>query len=176
MTTRRLTRVGDGALVLLGGMLGTLAREALVLSFPRMADVGVALIGINILGSALLGFLIGITPESWSRLRLALGTGLIGGFTSYSAFALDLGHLLSDGRWVAAIVVLTTSIGGGLLAAWAGLSIGSRFGAGRRAGVDSDADGVVTAKARVTGEGTAEEHTERPTEPGNGNRTTGESA
>lgn len=126
MTRTAAATVRDAAAVMLGGMIGTLLREAAVLGLPRPDGIGVPLLAVNLIGSAALGFLVAVLPARLARLRLLLGTGLIGGFTSYSAFALDLGTLFGDGRPVAAVLLAAASVLGGLLAAAAGLAIGRR--------------------------------------------------
>ncbi|MGO2660283.1 fluoride efflux transporter FluC [Mycetocola reblochoni] len=116
----------DAATVMAGGMAGTLLREAVVLGLPRWEGIGLPLLVVNVLGSACLGLVVSALPAAWRRTRLLLGTGLIGGFTSYSAFALDLGHLLAEGRWPAMIGYAAVSVLGGLAAAAAGIALGAR--------------------------------------------------
>lgn len=90
---------------------------------------------INTLGVFLLGLLLAYLaargPETARRrsLRLSLGTGLLGGFTTYSTFALDGVQLFLDQRWVLACSYLTLSLAGGLLFAMAGLRVGQKVGA-----------------------------------------------
>src|SRR3712207_1753280 len=82
-------------LVLLGGTVGTGLREAITLLTPRVADVPVATVGINVVGAFLLGVLLEHLarsgPDAGRRqdLRLLLGAGGLGGFTTYSALATD---------------------------------------------------------------------------------------
>ena len=62
---------------------------------PRVAGIPIATLGINVVGAFLLGvlleFLADHSPDiGWSRrMRLGLGTGGLGGFTTYSAFATE---------------------------------------------------------------------------------------
>ncbi|MFZ8756193.1 fluoride efflux transporter FluC [Microbacterium sp. HMH0099] len=117
MTTWR-----DVGLVALGGTLGTAARAGLGLV---AGDLGPALVPlINVAGAFLIGILFGIgsrmppTPRS-RRTQLFVGTGVLGGFTTYSALAVEAADPALLG-WGIATVVLGTG------AAWAGLLLGRR--------------------------------------------------
>lgn len=89
-------------LVLLGGMAGTAAREALSLALPGIGGLPTTILLINIVGAFLLGLLLESLlrsgPDDGARrtLRLLLGTGFCGGFTTYSAFAVDAIGLFDD--------------------------------------------------------------------------------
>lgn len=119
-----MDRTRELALVALGGAVGTLARYGLDESVGVVGDLPVSTLLVNLVGSLALGLLIGLgVPE---RLRLLLGTGLIGGFTTYSAFAVQLQDLgsrddLALGAAYAAVTVL-----GGLALAVLGLRWGRR--------------------------------------------------
>ena len=80
-------------LVVFGGAIGALVRGLLTLPFdPPDASVSglVMLLSVNTLGSALLGVVNGAIGDR-ARLRAFLGTGMLGGFTSYSALTPLLG-------------------------------------------------------------------------------------
>lgn len=82
----------------------------------------VATLLINWLGSALLGFLTG-----WQIAHLwlvLLGTGVLGGFTTYSTFSHEVVMLLDQRRFAAAAGYLSLSVGGGLLLDAGGLWLG----------------------------------------------------
>jgi CrcB protein len=82
-------------LVALGGMAGTGLRYLISTVVPHWAEVPVATLSINVVGAFLLGVLLELLADrsldtGWSRrLRLAVGTGGLGGFTTYSALAAD---------------------------------------------------------------------------------------
>ena len=82
-------------LVAVGGAAGTGLRYWISTAVPHWAGVPVATVGINVVGAFLLGFMLEMLATSgldsgWSRrLRLGLGTGGLGGFTTYSALAND---------------------------------------------------------------------------------------
>lgn len=123
------------ALVFTGGALGTAAREAIGLAVPAVRGIPVATFAINLLGALLLGLLLaGLArrgPDEGGRrqIRLLLGTGFCGGFTTYSALALDTARQLGEGATGLGLAYgLGTVILGGL-ATFAGISLG---GLGRR--------------------------------------------
>lgn len=72
-------------LVALGGTVGTAARLGLGLAFPDGGGFPVAVLLANIVGAFLIGVLAARLPAA-ADLRLLLGTGVLGGFTTYSAF------------------------------------------------------------------------------------------
>ena len=94
-------RWSDVALVGIGGTVGVASREALVLAFPRVGDIPITILLINVIGACALGVLVEALaqrgPDIGARrsLRLMLGTGLLGGFTTYSALAVDAALLTS---------------------------------------------------------------------------------
>lgn len=112
LTERRSTLRG-AALVFVGGAVGTLGRWGL----SQLLEWPLATLACNLLGSLLIGVLAGLVPDSRSSLRLALGTGVLGGFTTYSA----LGAAVANAG--AAPYALVTVVGGVLLAV-AGLVAG----------------------------------------------------
>ena len=68
-----------------GGVLGSLARYGLTVAHPGLLTTML----INVTGSFLLGLLVGLRPHGrWSR--PFLGTGVLGGFTTMSAFAVQV--------------------------------------------------------------------------------------
>ncbi|KAD3633237.1 fluoride efflux transporter FluC [Arthrobacter yangruifuii] len=123
------------ALVFLGGGAGAASREGLSLLIPNLGSVPVAIPIINIVGAFLLGYLYeAVTRLDKSRptganLKLLLGTGFCGGFTTYSSLATDTAVLFRDGLpWVALIYALGTVLVGAC-ATWAGIAIASAVNA-----------------------------------------------
>ncbi|GAA0037357.1 fluoride efflux transporter FluC [Brevibacterium metallidurans] len=128
-------------LALLGGTLGTAAREALSLTIPSLGGIPVAIFGINLLGAFLLGLLLEtlarLGPDDGARrkVRILVGTGFMGGFTTYSALAVDTAGLLNEGRiGTGSGYGLATVVLGGM-ATWAGIVLGSLT---RRSGAPED--------------------------------------
>jgi len=120
-------------LVALGGAIGTGAREAISLAIPAVAGVPVSILGINVVGAFLLGVLLeGLLlggPDAGRRrsVRLLLGTGVLGGFTTYSALAADSGLLLVDGRAPVAIAYALGTVLLGAAASWLGIATARRL-------------------------------------------------
>ena len=89
-------------LVAIGGAVGTGLRYLIILLVPRWAGVPLATLGINVVGAFLLGALLELLADhsidaGWSRrIRLAVGTGVLGGFTTYSALAADTATLAAN--------------------------------------------------------------------------------
>ncbi len=111
--------------VVAGGMIGVALRELLLLPFP--ADPGgfalpVATMGVNVVGSFLLGAVIGRLGERHPLTRAFIGTGVLGGFTTYSAFAVQTAGLLTPAP-VAGIALAVVSVLLGLAAAALGLRL-----------------------------------------------------
>ncbi len=112
-------------LVCLGGAIGTGARfllsawalEKLGPSFPWGTFL------VNAIGSFLLAVVLyaGVEAEALSpTARLALGTGVMGGFTTYSTFSFESMRYLQEGAWTLAFVYVVATIGVCLVACMAG--------------------------------------------------------
>ncbi|MFN7151465.1 MAG: fluoride efflux transporter FluC, partial [Microthrixaceae bacterium] len=115
-------------LVIAGGAVGVLVRELLLL--PVEASVlPWATLAVNVAGSLLLGVVVGWLDDRHPRTRAFLGTGVMGGFTTYSAFAVASSGFLGVGGVAlgAAALLAAASIVGGVLAAFLGLVIGRRI-------------------------------------------------
>ena len=107
-------------LVMLGGTLGVAAREALLLLAPG-DGAPLMTLAINLLGSALLGVVVGALDDRHPRWRAALGTGAMGGFTTYSAFAVQV---VSSSAPVPGVALALATLAGGVLAGVVGLLAG----------------------------------------------------
>ncbi|WP_223227669.1 fluoride efflux transporter FluC [Leifsonia xyli] len=107
-------------LVFVGGALGTAARALLSAAAPTVAVISVITFVINVIGAFVLGWLLESLalrgPDEGRRrdVRLFAGTGVLGGFTTYSAFAVD-----TDG------LIVASNVGGGILYAAATIAIGA---------------------------------------------------
>src|SRR5699024_8501218 len=97
--TRLVTRrVRAMALVFVGGAAGTAVREAAgLLMAPTLGEVPVTL-AVNVVGAFLLGALLHFPNRRTSAdgQRLLIGTGFLGGFTTYSALAVQTVALAAD--------------------------------------------------------------------------------
>jgi CrcB protein len=109
--------IGSLALVALGGAFGSVLRY--LVSVAGVALWGTAFpwgtLAVNILGSACIGIAGGVGLEG--QWRLLLVTGVLGGFTTFSAFSLETGLLFGRAWWLAAAYVAASLVLG--LAAFA---------------------------------------------------------
>ena len=118
--------------VAVGGTLGVACREVVSLLVPAAGAVPIAIGIVNVLGAFLLGFLYealtrpGISGDRSSRLKLLLGTGFCGGFTTYSSLAVDTALLGINGLPGTALLYVFGTVVLGAGATWAGLVVGSR--------------------------------------------------
>ncbi|WP_174843176.1 CrcB family protein [Cryobacterium luteum] len=114
-------------LVFVGGTAGTALREGLGLLLPAGTGLPLITLGINLVGALLLGLLLealvrrGADAAGRRRLRLLLGTGLLGGFTTYSALASDSALLLQGGEIQRAVAYALGTVLLGGLATWLGV-------------------------------------------------------
>lgn len=120
LTAEHRSTLRGAVLVFCGGAAGTLLRWGLGQFLPWP----LATLACNLLGSLLIGLLAGLVPDSRSGWRRLLGTGVLGGFTTYSALATMVAH--GPVLPYAALTVL-----GGVLLAVVGLVLGRRARAGR---------------------------------------------
>ncbi len=116
-------------LVGLGGFLGAIARYALgTLVSQATADgrVPLATFIVNVLGCLLVGVLAGIAERHevfGAGARLFLFTGLLGGFTTFSAFGLEAVQLVRRGDVGPAVLYAGGSVVFGIAAVWLGLKL-----------------------------------------------------
>ena len=114
----------------IGGILGTLCRHGVQLWMP-VTNEGFpwAVLLINAIGSLFLGwfFTIAIPGKITPQLRLAMGTGFTGAFTTFSTFTLDIVRLSEAGMWGKAVVYLVVSLSAGLLLCALGMKLGQRM-------------------------------------------------
>jgi CrcB protein len=114
------------AAIALGGLVGALARYGLGRGFPTATgSFPSTTLLINVVGSLLLGLLVGVTAKRARAPRLlrpALGTGVLGGFTTFSTFAVDADRLVSTGHAASAVGYLAATLVAGTVAAAVGLA------------------------------------------------------
>ncbi len=103
-----------------GLSLSTSTASAAASPFPR------ATLSVNVLGSLAMGLLAGwlarhgSAAEAW---RLLLGVGLLGGFTTFSAFSLDLALMIERGALLGAFAYAALSVLAGVAALFLGLAL-----------------------------------------------------
>jgi len=109
-------------------VIGTAFREALTLTIPTVAGVPVVTLGINVVGAFFLGVLLETllrhgNAENVRRVeRLFFGTGMLGGFTTYSALATEAALLIGADRPSMSVAYLTGTVVLGAVATWAGIA------------------------------------------------------
>lgn len=115
-----------------GGAIGTLGRYAVGLTLPEWGGMPWPTFLVNILGAFLLGLLlerlVRAGPDAGSRraVRLFAGTGILGGFTTYSTFAVGAdGLFAAGGAWIGIAYAVATVIVGAA-ASLAGIAVGAQ--------------------------------------------------
>jgi len=115
------------ALVALGGAAGSLARHGVEVLLGTSHGLPVGTLTVNVVGAFALGALLewltrrGSSVDRRRAARLLIGTGFLGGFTTYSALAVESDGLVRDGRVGLALVYMLTTVAVGLMASLAGV-------------------------------------------------------
>ncbi len=114
------------ALVGLGGVIGVLGRYGITRLTLHTDGLIWSTVGINVVGSFFLGIL---AAEHWfSRdVREAIGVGLLGGFTTFSTFSVQVVLETDGGKPGKAALYVLVSVVGGIAAAAAGYALGRRL-------------------------------------------------
>ncbi len=111
-----------------GGALGSVLRYLVGLWMLQRAGPAFpwGTLFVNVTGSVLIGFLaefimhkMGASPE----MRVFLITGVLGGYTTFSAFSLDAITLLEHGQTMSGLAYIVASVGLSMLAVFAGLAL-----------------------------------------------------
>ena len=113
-------------IVFLGAGIGGAVRHSVNLGSARLLGTSFpyGTIVVNVVGSLLIGLLAGLflsRPGISQDVRLFLTTGVLGGFTTFSAFSLDAALLIQRDALLAAAGYVILSVGLGLIAFFAGL-------------------------------------------------------
>lgn len=126
----RLAATRNIGLVAVGGALGTAARVAVGVALPTAGDGWPwATMTANVSGALLLGLVLGAARDAavvgrW--VRPLVGTGMIGGYTTFSTLSVETLQLTASGRLPTAVAYAVASATGGFAAVWVGL-VGSRI-------------------------------------------------
>ncbi|REJ86245.1 MAG: CrcB family protein [Acidobacteria bacterium] len=112
-----MSQVAPFLLAALGGAIGAAARYGVNLALLRSDGFPAATITVNLVGCFLIGLLLGAGngPGLALSSRALLATGVLGGFTTFSAFAYELHSLLGDAPWTALGLALLQVVAGVLL-------------------------------------------------------------
>lgn len=111
---------------MLGGAVGSGARHLVNVAAGRMLGVAFpyGTLAVNLVGCLLMGILIealALKFQGSLELRTLLATGFLGGFTTFSAFSLDVMTLVQRGETAMAASYIALSVGGSLVAVALGL-------------------------------------------------------
>lgn len=119
-------------LVGFGGFFGSIARywmSKLNLTWD-FHSIPMGTLAVNIIGSFLIGFMLGIFMNSnllHTNLKLFLVVGFCGGFTTFSSFSNENFLLLQNGQYLTALIYIGGSIIIGILAVFAGFLIANQL-------------------------------------------------
>ena len=117
--------------VALAGALGALARWGVGSWFGhRFPSFPWGTLVINVSGSFILGVLFAVLVERNAgspTMRVALMTGLLGAYTTFSTFSLETFRLFEDGATGSALANIGLSVCLGLLGVWLGITAGRAF-------------------------------------------------
>lgn len=102
-------------IVAAGGALGAAARYAVYLAAVALFGAGfpVGTLAVNVVGSFAMGALVETMATVWSasaQMRLFLAVGILGAFTTFSSFSLDVAVLYERGRLVACATYIVASV------------------------------------------------------------------
>ena len=118
---------GACAVIAVGGAGGALARYGAGLALPTAPGAfPLATFLVNVLGCLLIGALMVLITEGTTvhpLIRPFLATGVLGGFTTFSTYAVDAQQLLAAGRWATASAYLVGTLVAAVLATWIGSAL-----------------------------------------------------
>ena len=84
-----------------------------------------ATLAVNAVGSVLMGLLAGwlarVGPGNGEELRLLLGVGVLGGFTTFSAFSAETAGMIQNGQLTLALAYVAASFAGAVILLFSGL-------------------------------------------------------
>jgi fluoride exporter len=110
------------ATVAVGGLSGACARYAATLIWPTTPDAFPwTTFGVNVVGCTVIGVFMVLITDLWTPHRLVrpfFGTGVLGGFTTFSAYAVDIQRLVSEDRARTAVAYLGLTPAAALAAVW----------------------------------------------------------
>ncbi|MER5917513.1 fluoride efflux transporter CrcB [Streptomyces sp. NPDC001982] len=110
------------AMVALGGALGATARYALTLWWPtRPGGFPWATFWTNVVGCVVIGVFMVVITDVWAAHRLVrpfFGTGVLGGFTTFSTYAVDIQRLVDGGHPGTGLAYLAATLCAALGAVW----------------------------------------------------------
>jgi CrcB protein len=112
-------------LVALGGAMGSVARYGVGLAAARLFGLGFpwGTLIVNVVGGLAMGVLAARFGPDQENLRLLLGVGVLGGFTTFSTFSLETLRLMEQGA-APAVLYVTASLVLSVAGCWMGFVLG----------------------------------------------------
>lgn len=136
---RRKRRPGQGpviAVVAVGGAVGACARYGLALAWPTAPDAFPwTTLAVNAVGCAVIGVFMVVITDVWAAHRLVrpfFGTGVLGGFTTFSTYATDVQRLADGGHPRTALAYLALTVVAAMASVWAAAAATRRVVAWRQ--------------------------------------------
>jgi len=120
--------LGVLAAVAAGGAVGSLARYGMIVWIGKLLGTGFpyGVLLVNITGGFIMGVLVELMALAWSpneAIRIFLTVGILGGYTTFSAFSLDAWLLLDKGMFGPALLYIAASVILSIAALVAGLYV-----------------------------------------------------
>jgi CrcB protein len=117
--------------VAMGGAIGASARYGAGLLWPTATDAFPwTTLVVNAVGCAIIGAFMVLVTDVWTAHHLVrpfFGTGVLGGFTTFSTYASDARRLIDDGHPRSALAYLALTLALALAAVWAAATVTRRF-------------------------------------------------
>ncbi|WP_432174624.1 fluoride efflux transporter CrcB [Streptomyces sp. Tue6028] len=124
------------AMVALGGAIGATTRYGAARLWPaETAGFPWTTFWVNVLGCAVMGVFMVLITDVWAAHRLVrpfFGTGVLGGFTTFSTYVVDIQKLVDEGRPWTGFGYLVATLFAALAAVWLAGAAARRTVAGRR--------------------------------------------
>lgn len=122
--------------VALGGVVGAVLRY--FFTYWNVASFPFGTLAVNLAGCFVLGGFLTASQRNWRispAWRTGVGTGVIGSFTTFSTFNMEILQLVTEREhfgWLLALAYMFISLLGGLLLAWGGTVFAMKMSAGRK--------------------------------------------
>ncbi|MFJ8815184.1 fluoride efflux transporter FluC [Amycolatopsis thermoflava] len=127
------------AVIAVGGVAGALARYGVQQAFPhRAGEFAWATFAINASGCLLIGVLMVLIAEVWPGRRLVrpfLGVGVLGGFTTFSTYVVDIQQAVAADAARTALLYLAATVLAALVAVWTGATLATQVLRWRRVSI-----------------------------------------
>ncbi|MGC5050976.1 fluoride efflux transporter CrcB [Micromonospora sp. DT48] len=113
------------AVIAVGGMIGAVVRHGLATAFPPSPHgFPWATFAVNVSGCLLIGVLMVLITEAWTAPRLVrpfLGVGVLGGYTTFSTYAVEVQQAVAAGAARTGLLYLAGTLVAALAAVWSGM-------------------------------------------------------